>query len=139
MGNTNTIILDWIKEAKEINASGASFIAPFSPSVERILEIALKLQVLTPHMPTARSNDFRSSILAADYLEPIFYELDVASHYWRLGYDLEWSCPGKPNGTRSPEFLAVRGSRSIEVECKTTSPDTGRMIRRPQFLRLADL
>jgi hypothetical protein len=130
----------WIglDEGRKVINSGQSLIAPFSLKIERALEIASKLQILTPDMPAQRINDIRSSILTSDYLEPIFYELDVAMHYWRLGYDLKWSSPNLPKGVRSPEFSAVRGDHKVEIECKTTSPDTGRMVKRAQVLRLAD-
>ena len=108
-------------------------------SVERTVEIAAKLNILQKFMPSQVWNDLRSRILHADYLFPIFFEIDTAAHFWQMGYDIEWSEPtGKPN-SRIPEFtLTSRNTRRVEVECKSKRADAGRKLLRPVFYKLVD-
>jgi len=108
-------------------------------SIERTVEIAAKLNVLQKSMPSRVWNDLQSRILYADYLSPIFFEIDTAAHFWQMGYDIEWSEPaGKPN-SRIPEFTLIsRDTGRVEVECKSKRADAGRKILRPSFYKLVD-
>lgn len=102
------------------------------------IEFAAKVRHFRPSLPSIRLADLRSRILTSDFLPPVFLEVDTAAHYWQLGYDIEWPEPPPVEGTRSPEFLATRDGLTIEVECKAQAPDSGRMVARPTFYRVAD-
>ena len=67
---------------------------------------------------------------------PFVYEISIASHLMRKGWDVEFAdlC-----GSAQFDFLARRGDAEIEIECKTSSGDTGRKIHRQEVNRLADL
>src|ERR1022692_4203430 len=52
------------------------------------------------------------------------------------GWDVEFA---DYSGSARFDFLARQGQTEIEVECKTTSGDTGRKIHRQEVNRLADL
>jgi hypothetical protein len=67
---------------------------------------------------------------------PFAYEIGIATHLMRKGWDVEFAdlC-----GSAVFDFLARLGKAEVEVECKTTSGDTGRKIHRQEVNRLADL
>jgi hypothetical protein len=67
---------------------------------------------------------------------PFAFELSIATHLMHQGWDVELAdlC-----GTARFDFLASREQISVEVECKTTSGDTGRKIHRENMNRLAHL
>jgi hypothetical protein len=109
-----------------------------SSSLEKTVEIAAKLQALYYSMPNRVIDDFRARILKADYLSPIFFEIDVAAHFWQLGYEIEWAEPAKEPGVHIPEFTITDGDNKIEIECKSKRADAGRKILRPNFYKLVD-
>jgi hypothetical protein len=67
---------------------------------------------------------------------PFVYEISIATHLMRRDWDIEFAdlC-----GSAQFDFLARRGEAEIEIECKTSSGDTGRKIHRQEVNRLADL
>ena len=67
---------------------------------------------------------------------PFAYEISIATHLMQKGWDVEFI---DYSGVARFDLLARRGSVEIEVECKTTSGDTGRKIHRQEMNRLADL
>ena len=77
--------------------------------------------------------DFVSGTYGA---RPFAYEIGIATHLMRKGWDVQFAdlC-----GSAQFDFLARLGDAEIEVECKTTSGDTGRKIHRQEVNRLADL
>jgi hypothetical protein len=64
---------------------------------------------------------------------PTAFELGIFTHLVRKGYDV--SCVDL-TGINRFDLLAVRNGTELEVECKTTSADTGRKIHRPELNRL---
>lgn len=81
---------------------------------------------------------YRSRILAADNLNPVLFELQVAVHLQLNGYELTWLEEVGPDNAPTPEFVAISGDHEIEVECKTQSSDAGRRVTRGKFYQLAD-
>jgi hypothetical protein len=67
---------------------------------------------------------------------PFAYEIGIATHLMQRGWDVEFAdlC-----GSAQFDFLARLGDTELEVECKTSSGDTGRKIHRQEVNRLADL
>jgi hypothetical protein len=107
--------------------------------LERPTEIAAKLKILCKYMPTRVWNELKTRILRADYLSPIFFEIDTAAHFWEMGYEIEWFEPADKPNTRIPEFtLITSDNRRIEVECKAKRADAGRKILRPLFYHFVD-
>ncbi len=109
-----------------------------TPEMYDPIEVAAKLRIFSKSMPQERLKEFRARILASDYLPPVFLEIDAAAHYWQLGYEIEWPPAPSGEGIRVPEFVASAAGTSIEVECKSQAPDSGRMVARPRFYRVAD-
>jgi hypothetical protein len=67
---------------------------------------------------------------------PFAYEISIATHLMQKSWDVEFI---DYSGAARFDLLARRGSVEIEIECKTTSGDTGRKIHRQEVNRLADL
>ena len=67
---------------------------------------------------------------------PTVYEINIAVHLMRAGWDVEFVDLCKQERF---DFYAERDGMGIEVECKTTSGDTGRKIHRQEVNRLAGL
>ena len=118
---------------------GREVVPEHTEYMERPLEIAAKLAHVGIGRQPDHDSDLRSRILNANYLQPVLYELDTAAQFAAGGYDIQWSDASNRQGIQIPEFIARRGSRVVEVECKTTGVNAGRRIARPHFLMLVDL
>src|SRR5258706_2808714 len=127
-----------IHAAREHLATGISFAGAITPLMERPMEIACKLTVLEKTMNPEKLQEFRSRILTTDYLDPVLCELDIATHFWSLGYEIEWCESHNQEGVRLPEFIARDANHEFEVECKAQGVDLGRRIARPHFYHLVD-
>lgn len=66
---------------------------------------------------------------------PLAFEVGIATHLMQQ-WDVEFA---DMNGAARYDFLARRSSVEIEIECKTTSGDTGRKIHRQTVNRFADM
>ena len=105
---------------------------------KRPIGISATLKLFKSSMPAELWNEYRRRILGDENLQPIFFELDTALHFWGMGFDIEWIEPSDISGVRIAEFIASTDSMTIEVECKSKSADSGRKILRKQFYRLID-
>jgi hypothetical protein len=78
----------------------------------------------------------RGTLNDANGLRPFAYEVGIAAHLIGKKWDVEFTdlC-----GTARFDFLARQDNIEIEVECKTTSGDTGRKIHRKEVYRLVNL
>jgi hypothetical protein len=78
----------------------------------------------------------RTALNGTHGIRPFAYEITLATHLMSKGWDIEFVdyC-----GSARFDFLARRGEVEIEIECKSTSGDTGRKIHRQELARLADL
>jgi hypothetical protein len=92
------------------------------------------------HLPDRGRRPFEGKLLdlvGGTYgARPFAYEIAIATHLMRKGWDVEFAdlC-----GSAQFDFLARLADIEIEVECKTSSGDTGRKIHRQEVNRLADL
>jgi hypothetical protein len=73
------------------------------------------------------------SLKGENSLAPIVHEMTVAVHLMNRGWDVEFH----DLETGGFEYIARRGTKEIEVECKRVAADTGRKVRRNDFCRLA--
>jgi Holliday junction resolvase len=67
---------------------------------------------------------------------PFAYEISIATHLMQKGWDVDFI---DYSGAGRFDLLARQNGVEVEVECKTTSGDTGRKIHRQEANRLADL
>lgn len=128
-----------LREALDLMRNSRSFKRSITPAMERPLQTAVKLYRLDPGMPDWKRDEFRSRILSDEYMEPVLFEIDIASHYWLLGYDIEWIESRSDTGERTPEFAALSNEKELEIECKAKQADAGRKVERASFYRLVDL
>ncbi len=128
-----------IQEGRKYIDVRAPFAGSLTPNMELCLELAAKLIALKDSMPEEKIDEFRKRLLGEDIISPVLFELNIASHFWQMGFEIEWLLPSKITGKKSAEFRAVKPDQTIEVECKTKMPDSGRKIRRRNFYRLVDL
>ena len=100
----------------------------------------ISAQRIHAELPRAAISRFEGALRGAlkdsSGLRPFAYELGIAAHLMRKKWDVEFAdlC-----GTARFDFLARQDNVEIEVECKTTSGDTGRKIHRREVNRLVDL
>jgi hypothetical protein len=78
----------------------------------------------------------RNAVSSPYGFRPFAYEISIATHLMQKGWDVEFA---DYSGTARFDFLASQGVVEIEIECKSTSGDTGRKIHRQEVNRLADL
>ena len=78
----------------------------------------------------------RDAVNGAHGMRPFAYEISIATHLMQKGWDVEFV---DYSGVARFDFLARQDTVEVEIECKTTSNDTGRKIHRQEVNRLADL
>jgi hypothetical protein len=78
----------------------------------------------------------RNAVSSAYGFRPFAYEISIATHLMQKGWDVDFA---DYSGAARFDFLARQGAVEVDVECKSTSGDTGRKIHRQEVNRLADL
>jgi hypothetical protein len=91
---------------------------------------------LPPQVKVPFEGRLRDTVNGAAGARPFAYEISIATHLMQKGWDVEFM---DYSGAARFDLLARQGAVEIEVECKTTSGDTGRKIHRQEANRLADL
>jgi hypothetical protein len=91
---------------------------------------------LPPAVRTPFEGRLRDAVSGAYGARPFAYEISIATHLMHKGWDVEFI---DYSGAARFDFLARKGAVEVEIECKTTSGDTGRKIHRQEVNRLADL
>jgi hypothetical protein len=92
---------------------------------------ALPLDVKTPF-----EGRLREAVNGMNGARPFAYEISIATHLMQKGWDVEFI---DYSGAGRFDLLARQKDVEVEVECKTTSGDTGRKIHRQEVNRLADV
>jgi hypothetical protein len=78
----------------------------------------------------------RDAVNGSNGARPFAYEISIATHLMQKGWDVDFI---DYSGAARFDLLARQDGVEVEVECKTTSGDTGRKIHRQEANRLADL
>jgi len=78
----------------------------------------------------------RDAVNGIHGMRPFAYEISISTHLMQKGWDVEFA---DYSGIGRFDLLARRDAVEVEIECKTTSGDTGRKIHRQEVNRLADL
>jgi hypothetical protein len=91
---------------------------------------------LPPEVRIPFEGRLREAVNGINGARPFAYEINIATHLMQKGWDVEFA---DYSGLARFDLLARREGIEIEVECKTTSGDTGRKIHRQEVNRLADL
>jgi hypothetical protein len=113
---------------------------PRGPEYDAIYSFLISAHRIHSALPPEAKIPFegrlREAINGINGARPFAYEINIATHLMQKGWDVEFS---DYSGVARFDLLARRGDVEIEVECKTTSGDTGRKIHRQEVNRLADL
>lgn len=88
---------------------------------------------LCPRGQARLAGAIRSGLEKEFGLAPLAFEMTVAAHLMSRGFHIEFHDLESGGGY---DFLAVSGSRKIEVECKYISADIGRQIHRRKLYNL---
>jgi hypothetical protein len=92
------------------------------------------------HLPPSARNEFASKLkglVSGKFgIRPFAYELSMATHLMSKGWDVVFADIEK---IADFDFLAKKDGIEIEMECKTTSGDSGRQIHRHEMSRLSSL
>jgi hypothetical protein len=91
---------------------------------------------LPPEVKRPFEGRLRDAVNGSNGARPFAYEVGIATHLMSKSWDIEWA---DYSGIGRFDFLARQGGVEVEVECKTSSGDTGRKIHRQEVNRLADL
>ena len=85
-------------------------------NISFFFETAAKMSNLYAGMSNAKREEFRRRILNSDNISPVLMEIDMAAHFWQMGFDLEWA-ESKSQGQKIPEFVCTSETLSYDVEC----------------------
>ncbi len=102
------------------------------------LVFARVLSVVVPTMPEWKRKDLRDRILADQAIAPIFIELTTSAHYTLRGYQVDWIEPSTTPGLRTAEMIVRGPDGEAEIECKSSTVDSGRKVTRRAFYALCD-
>jgi hypothetical protein len=91
---------------------------------------------LQPEVQPPFAGRLRDAVKGMNGARPFAYEISIATHLMQKGWDVEFV---DYSGAGRFDLLARQEDVEVEVECKTTSGDTGRKIHRQEVNRLADL
>ena len=81
-------------------------------------------------------NRLIGSVTDDESVKGFLFELDLAIHFFRLGYDVRFA---DLEGVGQYDLLVSDGKIELEVECKRKSIDAGRKIKKGDFHLLADI
>lgn len=96
-------------------------------------------RILTALPPSAHKefvSKLRGFVSGKFGIRPFAYELTMAMHLMSKGWDVVFADIEK---VANFDFLATKDGLEIEIECKTTSGDSGRQIHRFEMSRLSVL
>lgn len=92
------------------------------------------------HLPSSAQDEFASKlkgfVRGKFGVRPFAYELTMAMHLMGMGWDVVLADIEKVGNF---DFLARKDGAEFEMECKTTSGDSGRQIHRHEMSRLSSL
>jgi hypothetical protein len=93
-------------------------------------------RALPPDVKTPFAGRLRDAVNGTNGARPFAYEISIATHLMQKGWDVEFI---DYSGGGRFDLLARQRDVEVEVECKTTSGDTGRKIHWQEVNCLADL
>jgi hypothetical protein len=113
---------------------------PHGNEYDPLYSFVILTQRIHAALPSAAKNPFegrlRDAVNGAHGARPFVYEINIATHLMQKGWDMEFA---DYSGTARFDFLALLDTVEVEIECKTTSNDTGRKLHRQEVTRLGDL
>lgn len=114
--------------------------APQGPQFDRLYSFLVPAQrihsQLDPRGRRAFEGKLRDFINARYGVRALEFEISIAVHLMSRGWDVTFTdlC-----GVAQFDFLAAKGESKVEIECKTTTLDSGRKIHQQEVHRLLDM
>ncbi len=135
----NNFHLEWLFAAAREYYANTSQLPPdhvFDP----LYSFLVAAHRIFAHLPAPAQNEFvrklQGFVSGKFGIRPFAYELTMAMHLMSKGWDVAFADIEKIGNF---DFLATKGDLEIEMECKTTSGDSGRQIHRFEISRLSSL
>ncbi len=129
----------WLGVAEVCQAASKGVRGDLRTQSARIaLAFARVLSVVEPTMPEWKRKDVRGRILADEPIAPTFIELNTSAHYILRGYQVDWIKPSITPGVRTAEMIVRGPDGEAEIECKSSTLDSGRKVTRRAFYELCD-
>lgn len=131
-------ILVALKEYFDLSKQGMSMRKHKSVVLFKLLSIAYTTNKLIKEVSNAGINVIRGN-LRSDDTRPFIFELQIIIHFLINDYNIEFNDLDQLNkDQKNFDFIVSKDGFVGEVECKSTSLDTGRKIKRNHFYQLAD-
>jgi hypothetical protein len=129
----------WLGVAEVCRSTSKSVHGDLRTQSARVaLVFARVLAVVVPTMPEWKRKEVRDRILVDEPIAPIFIELNTSAHYILRGYQLDWIRPSMTPGVRTAEMIVRGPDGEAEIECKSSTVDSGRKVTRRAFYELCD-
>jgi len=111
---------------------------PKGAEYDELYGFLIPAQRIHAALPASAKSPFEGRLHHAlnDSLRSFAYEISIATHLMQRDWDVEFMDYSE---AARFDLLARQNTAEVEVECKTTSGDTGRKIHRQEVNRLADL
>jgi hypothetical protein len=113
---------------------------PKGAEYDQLYGFLIPAQRIHAALPASAKTPFegrlRHALNASHGLRSFAYEISIATHLMQRNWDVGFM---DYSGAARFDLLARQCTAEVEVECKTTSGDTGRKIHPQEVNRLADL
>jgi hypothetical protein len=135
----NNFHLEWLFAAAREHFREKGYL-PRELAFDPLYSFLVSVHRIFVHLPATAKDEFASKlqglVTGKFGIRPFAYEVTMAMHLMSRGWDVVFADIEKVGNF---DFLATRGSVEIELECKTTSGDSGRQIHRHEMSRLSSL
>jgi hypothetical protein len=135
----NNFHLEWLFAAAREYYANKGQLPPdhvFDPLYSFLVSAHRIFTHISSSAKTEFASKLRGFITGQFGIRPFAYELTIAMHLMSKGWDVVFADIEKVGNF---DFLASKDGLEIEMECKTTSGDSGRQIHRFEMSRLGTL
>jgi hypothetical protein len=120
----------------DLESSASALWRQLNPGDHRLLSRLYVANRVIGHYGSPLVTNKMVGTLTSEDCRGLLLELDTATHFFRLGYSVEFM---DLTGQASYDLLITQDNQALEVECKRNSADVGRPIKRADFRLLADV
>lgn len=135
----NNFHLEWLFAAARAYHANKGQLPP-DHAFDPLYSFIVSAHRIFTHLPSSAKSEFASKLrglVTGQFgIRPFAYELTMATHLMSKGWDVVFADIEKVGNF---DFLASKDGLEIEMECKTTSGDSGRQIHRFELSRLSTL
>lgn len=135
----NNFHLEWLFAAAREHHSNTGQL-PTDHVFDPLFSFLVSAHRIFAHLPSSATNEFtrklQGFVTGKFGIRPFAYEITMAMHLMSKGWDVVFA---DIENVGNFDFLASKDGLEIEMECKTTSGDSGRQIHRHEMSRLFSL